>query len=78
MTRQYSDQGYHAEVRAREASAAPAALFKRAFPESFLKAENFTTGPIADRIGKSKSAVHKIVAGLQRVSPAVSEAVLSA
>ena len=31
MTRQYSDQGYHAEVRAREASAAPAALFKRAF-----------------------------------------------
>ena len=31
MTRQYSDQGYHAEVRAREASAAPAALFKRLY-----------------------------------------------
>jgi hypothetical protein len=34
MTQQYPDQGYHAEVRAREASAAPAALFQMGIPES--------------------------------------------
>ncbi len=43
-----------------------------------LHSRGLTTRAIAAHIGRSKSAVHKIVAGLQPVSPAVSEAVSTA
>jgi len=43
-----------------------------------LHSRGLTTRAIAAHIGRSKSAVHKIVAGLQPASPAVSEAVSTA
>jgi hypothetical protein len=43
---------------------------------ALLHPQGLTTRAIATRIAKSKSAVHKIVAGLAPVSSAESEAVL--
>jgi len=45
---------------------------------ALLHSQGLTTRAIAARIGKSKSAVHKIVAGLPPASPAFSGAVSSA